>query len=275
MDYLKTQVSTLRRVLEDRGDLTQDVWRLIDDICWYTPDRMFKPCPLHNEPGASQCEIAQVLSPERILTENPGRDFNNSGELPLSKDGAIIFGYSSKCPAYWGEDPWDGTFGSSSFRGSSTTDGDDGHLDPTASALLRTQDCSDGDSPAAARDNPPVPNTRFPIPVSSEKQPPVSGQAPVRPPPPDAREKTHMWITYLDALSALLLVVSLLSEDFYVKIASISVMITGVYYRVAFQIRPESSWYGKLARRAILGLLLAWCFFLSPAYVYTPTLLEL
>ncbi|KAL1855725.1 hypothetical protein Daus18300_011008 [Diaporthe australafricana] len=96
-DYLAVCTSDLKELLEKRGSMQTNPWRLIDEIYWHTPDKAFEPC---------QCAKHSVKKHDRIQVILPaslpgfwGRGFRSPKVLPPS--GAVLFGHSWRFPLKW------------------------------------------------------------------------------------------------------------------------------------------------------------------------------
>lgn len=97
-DYLTVSTAILRDLL-DRGDKSEQPWRLVDDIHWHTPGKSFEPCNCAQRSSRStHCDRVQVLLPanyKRLW----GRSFRSPASL--KEEGAFIFGHSLKFPLRW------------------------------------------------------------------------------------------------------------------------------------------------------------------------------
>ncbi|KAI0869167.1 hypothetical protein GGS24DRAFT_174111 [Hypoxylon argillaceum] len=99
MDYLAVSVSDLKEILRKKGSGLSNPFRLIDGIHWHKPDRIFEPCQCGNQTNTHE-DLIQVLIPE-LIHARWGSKFNPPNQL--KDDGAVIFGYSKKCPLHWSD----------------------------------------------------------------------------------------------------------------------------------------------------------------------------
>jgi hypothetical protein len=96
-DYLAVCTSDLQDIMEKRGSTRTSLWRLVNDIYWYTPDQAFEKC---------QCKRPSPRIHERIQVILPasfpgfwGRGFRSPRALP--QQGAVLFGHSGRFPLRW------------------------------------------------------------------------------------------------------------------------------------------------------------------------------
>jgi hypothetical protein len=294
-NYLAVRVSDLTRVLKEKGNQTKKPWRLIDNVCWYNPGKLFVKCSCPDETSEGRCELAQVLLPETVVVHD---NFTSPEELLDS--GAVIFGYSKKCPRYWEKDPGSDAFGSSSNRGSSTAE--DSRSFAASSSRLELTKGSSGDNDSSA-------GSSMPLQLDQDQRSMHSRQAEKvdvddtthidqrlvenssRSQPPPIRDTPNtMKIPHQFQIFALILVplIAIFSLNFYWKTLFISFLATWLYWIFVFPKRLSSSnpryspqtqnSLKKCVRESAKGigllLLLAWCFFLSPIHIFTPTLLD-
>jgi hypothetical protein len=94
-DLLAIQTSDLLKILE-KGDMSRRPWRVLEDIHWYVPDKLFERCVCR--PSASKRDRVQVFIP----TTRPRFWGSSSPESPqLAPGGAILIGHSFKLPLRW------------------------------------------------------------------------------------------------------------------------------------------------------------------------------
>lgn len=113
MDYLIVAYADLEEILKRSGDPLSSPRRLIENICWHKPDRLFEPCKCKPSSrkrrvsaSSTPCDRVQVLLPlsSRFLRIASPKDLDSKSK------GAVIFGHSSAFPLRWGEfgDPEEG-----------------------------------------------------------------------------------------------------------------------------------------------------------------------
>jgi hypothetical protein len=96
-DLLGITVTDLLNIIEKKGDNSRSPWRVVEDIHWYVPDRLFEPC---------QCDSTLTSRHDRVQVFLPathpklwGRGLRSP---QLVADGAILVGHSFKYPLRWG-----------------------------------------------------------------------------------------------------------------------------------------------------------------------------
>lgn len=106
LDYLAISVSDLEEISKQRGDPDATPIRLVGDICWHKPDKLFESCHCNgkklkrNFSGLNNtCDRVQVLLPStsrlpRLISPGP---------LDGMGQGAVIFGHSRIFPLRWGD----------------------------------------------------------------------------------------------------------------------------------------------------------------------------
>jgi hypothetical protein len=113
MDYLTVCVSDLKQISKRRGDPDANPTRLVGNICWHKPDKLFESCQCKGNsllrkfsPLNDYCDRAQVLLP----STSRFRPIISPGPLDLMREGAVIFGYSTIFPLRWRDygDPEEG-----------------------------------------------------------------------------------------------------------------------------------------------------------------------
>lgn len=104
LDYLTVSVSDLEEISKNRGNPSASPMELVDDICWYQPDKLFESCNckgtklkrnflgLHNT-----CDRVQVLLPSTSRIRRP----KSHGPLENMRNGAVIFGHSKTFSICW------------------------------------------------------------------------------------------------------------------------------------------------------------------------------
>jgi hypothetical protein len=103
-DFLAVSVSDLRHVMETRGNHQTTPMRLVDDICWHRPDKLFDDCECTEDTSRNlfpllkeNCDRLQTL-----LSANSRRPkLVGPGCLESFNDGAVIFGSSSSSFLKW------------------------------------------------------------------------------------------------------------------------------------------------------------------------------
>ena len=108
LDYLAVCVSDVKEILKKRGCTISNPWRLVDDIRWHNPEKIFGPCKRSRKSAMQKCcDRAQVLLPSR-LPSLWARNYRSPSRLEDA--GAVIFGHNRKLPLRWGDsgDPEEG-----------------------------------------------------------------------------------------------------------------------------------------------------------------------
>jgi len=99
-DCLAVCVSDIKEILKKKGSVKTNPWRLVDDIYWHQPDKIFEACQCAGKTLERHCDRVQVLLPASFPSLW-GRGFNSPGQL--EDHGAVIFGHSRKFPLRWGD----------------------------------------------------------------------------------------------------------------------------------------------------------------------------
>lgn len=101
-DYLAVSTQDLTELIEMRGDAEARPIRLVDEIYWHKPDKIFEPCKCKTKSLKRKfsalnnvCDRVQVLLP----SASKFRRIKNPG--PLESRGAVIFGHSYTFPLRW------------------------------------------------------------------------------------------------------------------------------------------------------------------------------
>jgi hypothetical protein len=100
-DSLAVCVSELQEILQKRGSTKTSPWRLVDDIYWHTPDKVFEACQC-NKKSSPKHERMQVLLPSSI-PKFWSRGLSSPINLSLRavSNGAVLFGHSRRFPLRW------------------------------------------------------------------------------------------------------------------------------------------------------------------------------
>jgi hypothetical protein len=97
-DCLAVCVADIKEILRKKGSVKQNPWRLVDDIYWHKPDKIFEACRCAGKTVGRRCDRVQVLLPASFPSLW-ARGFNSPGQL--EDYGAVIFGHSWKFPLRW------------------------------------------------------------------------------------------------------------------------------------------------------------------------------
>ncbi|PLB44410.1 hypothetical protein P170DRAFT_440709 [Aspergillus steynii IBT 23096] len=87
-DYLAARVEDILTIMRKKGNILGSPWRVIDDVYWHIPDKLFENCQCIEDCSRERCSHAQALliGPE-ITTQASGI----VSPVRLEPDGAIIF----------------------------------------------------------------------------------------------------------------------------------------------------------------------------------------
>jgi hypothetical protein len=100
-DYLAVSVPDLKDILRKRGCTLSNPWRLVDEIRWHNPEKLFEPCKSSKKSRTPKCcERVQVLLPSSFPSLW-ARSYRNPPHL--EDTGAVIFGHNRKFPLRWGD----------------------------------------------------------------------------------------------------------------------------------------------------------------------------
>jgi hypothetical protein len=96
-DLLGITVTDLLRIIKKKGDDGRIPWRVVEDIHWYVPDKLFEPCRCDSVLAARHDRV-QVFLP----ATHPKLWVKGLRSPQLVADGAILVGHSLKYPLRWG-----------------------------------------------------------------------------------------------------------------------------------------------------------------------------
>jgi hypothetical protein len=99
-DHLAVCIPDLKSIIRTRGDWEAIPVRVVGDIRWHNPDKLFERCQCHSL-SHNRCDRAQVLLPS---IPNFQRLANGIVSPVLGGDndqGAVIFGHSRKLQVHW------------------------------------------------------------------------------------------------------------------------------------------------------------------------------
>lgn len=99
-DHLAVCIPDLKSIIRKWGDWEDIPVRVVDDILWHNPDKLFESCHCHSR-SHNICDRAQILLPSGF---NFRRLANRIASPVLGGDddqGAVIFGHSRKLPMHW------------------------------------------------------------------------------------------------------------------------------------------------------------------------------
>jgi len=104
-DLLGITVADLLDIIEKNGDNDGSPWRVVEDIHWYVPNKLFEPCRCDSTPTTRNNRV-QVFLP----ATHPKLWGRGLRSPQLVADGAILVGHSFKYPLRWGNrrDPEEG-----------------------------------------------------------------------------------------------------------------------------------------------------------------------
>lgn len=96
-DNLAACIPDLEYISKHWGNRTSGGWRLVEDIYWYIPDKLFEACECKKPPMRTHDRI-QVLLPSKF----PGlRSKRLKIPTSLPERGAVLFGHSRLFPLRW------------------------------------------------------------------------------------------------------------------------------------------------------------------------------
>lgn len=101
-DHLAVCVSHMHEIITKQGSTKSNPWRIVDNIYWHQPDKIFGPCKCRTDSSRKHADRVQVLIPFSLLNlwgtgcTSPCR---------LDDSGAVIFGHSWSCPLSWPDHP--------------------------------------------------------------------------------------------------------------------------------------------------------------------------
>jgi hypothetical protein len=96
-DNLAAFIPDLDYILGQWGDRTSGRWKLVDDIHWYIPDKLFEACEC-KKPSTQTHDRVQVLLPSKFPSWLSKR-LKSPTSLP--ERGAVLFGHSRYFPLGW------------------------------------------------------------------------------------------------------------------------------------------------------------------------------
>lgn len=91
--YLTVCISDLEQIMERRGDQDPYRIRLVENIFWHKPDKLYEACSCNAAEDA--CERVQVFLPGNLKLRRPQHPGN------WRKPGAVVFGQSRKYRLIW------------------------------------------------------------------------------------------------------------------------------------------------------------------------------
>ncbi|KAK1828992.1 hypothetical protein QBC39DRAFT_357763 [Podospora conica] len=100
-DYLAATVPDIKKIIEERGSMRNNPWRLADKIYWISPDKLFAPCkcPERSSMFDRRGNRVQVLLSPTTLRMPWAKEYCSPAHL--AEEGAVIFGRSSTLPLFW------------------------------------------------------------------------------------------------------------------------------------------------------------------------------
>lgn len=104
-DYLAICVPDLRRIIDDHGDMEGTSVRIVDDIYWHNPDKIFESCLCKGKSVKNTCARAQVLLPSKFDPRRLTNRVVRPNSWEDSFQGAIIFGHNRRFPLKWPDEP--------------------------------------------------------------------------------------------------------------------------------------------------------------------------
>ena len=96
-DNLAVCVYQMNEIMQHHGSPRENTCRVVDQIYWHSPDKLFQPCHCDEEQQTTTCDRVQVLLPVQNLK------FKNLRHPGVLNSGAVIFGHSWKFPLRWKE----------------------------------------------------------------------------------------------------------------------------------------------------------------------------
>lgn len=85
-DYLAARAEDIQTIIRKKGNSLGSPWRVIDDVYWHMPDKLFENCPCNEDYSKERCSHAQALL---IGPEIPKHGIVSP--IRLEPDGAVIF----------------------------------------------------------------------------------------------------------------------------------------------------------------------------------------
>lgn len=85
--YLAACVSDLKEIMDLYGDQKSNPMKLSDNVIWYNPEKVVKPCRCNEKARKKYCDPVQVLLPSIFRNVLPKMD-----PVRLENHGAIVFG---------------------------------------------------------------------------------------------------------------------------------------------------------------------------------------
>lgn len=100
-DYLAVCVNDLRAIVRKWGSLRKSPIRVVGDIYWHSPGKLFDACSCTG-PGQRPCDRAQMLLPKHSLRSLISRPIPpGMCDWKDKAQGAVIFGHSRDLPMTW------------------------------------------------------------------------------------------------------------------------------------------------------------------------------
>lgn len=87
-DYLAARVEDIQTIMRKKGNSSGSPWRVIDDVYWHVPDKLFENCQCIEDYSKECCSHAQTLLAGPEITKHASGIVS---PIRLEPDGAIIF----------------------------------------------------------------------------------------------------------------------------------------------------------------------------------------
>ncbi|KAL2857601.1 hypothetical protein BJX68DRAFT_253082 [Aspergillus pseudodeflectus] len=87
-DYLAARAEDILTIMRKKGNSLGSPWRVIDNVYWHMPDKLFEICQCIEDYSKECCDHAQALLISTEITQHP---FGIVSPLRLEPDGAVIF----------------------------------------------------------------------------------------------------------------------------------------------------------------------------------------
>lgn len=98
----------MHAIVRKWGSLRETSVRVVDNFYWHTPDQLFDGCSCTAPGSTVSCDRAQIrLSPGKLKLKRWTSQNIPPGVCDWESmvDGTLIFGYSSRLPMVWPEEP--------------------------------------------------------------------------------------------------------------------------------------------------------------------------
>ncbi|KAL2869911.1 5'-methylthioadenosine/S-adenosylhomocysteine nucleosidase [Aspergillus lucknowensis] len=87
-DYLAARVEDIMTIMRKKGNSLGSPWRVVNDVYWHMPDKLFENCQRDQDCSRKTCTHAQALLTSPEIAKHPSGIVN---PIRLAPEGAIIF----------------------------------------------------------------------------------------------------------------------------------------------------------------------------------------